>query len=554
MNRYVCALFSGCLLFLLLTLAHTSALLAAPPPDHFYVSPSGVDGAGRNGSLAEPWRHIAYAVGRTEVGAGDIIHVLSDGVDGNNDYVENVIVNKSVRIRADEGAASPPVLMAASPDKDALHVDSDDVEIKGLWIHGAFDGAAGIRLDIVVGCLIEGNTCGFEPSKNNSWGILVIGGARNQVLDNFASFNLYSGIDAFDSSANVIHGNRVELNARGIGISQSGSANIITSNYIINNTASGGGTGLQFGAFTNQNIASGNVLQSNPIGMDVDGMADGIIGANLFTSNDVGLNVPFYAYPNEVFLNDFSDNTVNINSDAGNYGLGSDLLLFYTYYSSVYGKSLMGNYYSDYAGSDADGNGIGDTPYGDATFSDAHPLAQSPHTTGHYRMHGWALCSLSGGFGRLFENEFNEPGQAVLIGGASSATFATTVPAPQRWVFAGGSKPAETTWTGWLTFASPPAAGSSVAVTLGISDLHANFEPVGPSATITGDGTNHIYHFAAEQGDFILPIGKYLAVRVTNNSATSVRIMVGGMAGMLFAPESSRKAGYCPPLPLLLLE
>ncbi|MHC1724754.1 MAG: nitrous oxide reductase family maturation protein NosD [Syntrophobacteraceae bacterium] len=555
MKRYSLALSSSFLLFLVLAGPLTFGVWAAPPPDHFYVSPTGVDGAARDGSLAEPWRHINYAVNRAEVGSGDIIHVLSDGVEGNIDYEENVIVNKSVKILADETATSPPVVKAASTTADAFYVGANNVEIKGLSIYGASgNNAAAIRLDNVTGCLIEANTCGLEPTKNNSWGILVYSGSQNVVKNNFASFNRYSGIDIFMSSANVVHGNRAELNFRGIGIIQAGSANIITSNTIRNNNLPDGGTGLQFGAVTNQNVASGNAIQENTTGVDLNGMAGGIVAANLITDSNTGLHVPSYSFHNEVFLNDFSANTSNIESETTNYELGSDALLFYKYNSSVYGKSLMGNFYSDYTGSDADGNGIGDTPYSAANFSDAHPLVRSPYTTGFYRMSGWALCSTSGGFGRLFENEFNEPGQVVTIGGSSAATFTTTVASPQRWVFEGGSTSAETTWTGWLTFASPPAAGTVVMVTLGISDLHSNFEPVGPSATVTGDGTNHIIHFVSEPGNFILPIGKYLAVRVANNSATSVQIMVGGMAGMLFAPERSHTEGYCPPLPLLLLE
>jgi len=51
----------------------TPALQAAPLPDTFYVSPSGVDDISRDGSGSEPWHHINYALSRSEVGNGDII-------------------------------------------------------------------------------------------------------------------------------------------------------------------------------------------------------------------------------------------------------------------------------------------------------------------------------------------------------------------------------------------------------------------------------------------------------------------------------------------------
>lgn len=527
------------------------SVCAAPPPDHFYVSPAGVDSPARLGSELAPWRSISYALSRTEVGGGDIIHVLGDGVDGNDDYEENVIINKSVLIRGDQAATSPPVVKAASSDTDVFHVDSDNVEISGLKIYGATgSNAAAIRVDGRTGCLIEANTCGFEPTKNNSWGILVIYGSRNIVRNNSAGFNRYSGIDIFMSSANVVHANSTELNFRGIGVIQAGSANVITDNYIRNNTYSspGAGVGLQFGAATNQNVASGNAIVENTMGVDLNGMEGGIVASNIIIDGATGLHVPAYSFPNMVFLNRFSNNTSNIVSEATNYQLGSDSNLFYKYGSRVYGKSWMGNFYSDYTGSDSDGNGIGDAPYSTASYSDTYPLAQ---TTGSYRISGWALCSLAGGFGRLFENEFNEQGEVITIGGSSSTLFSTTVPAPAPWTFTAGSPGAETSWTGWLTFASPPAAGTEVVVTIGISNLHSGYEPIGPSATITCDGTNYILPFVSEARGFIMPIGKYLAVRIANNSATSIQIMAGGMAGMLFAPERSH-TGTGLPLRMLL--
>jgi len=97
-----------------------------------------------------------------------------------------------------------------------------------------------------------------------------------------------------------------------------------------------------------------------------------------------------------------------------------------------------------------------------------------------------------------------------------------------------------------------PVIGHTVTVSIGISEENGSgFMALGPSTDITGDGTNYILPFTAELNRFILPEGKYLAVRLTNGGATSLKLMAGAMASMLFAPQRSRP--HTPLVPLLLL-
>jgi hypothetical protein len=56
----------------------------------------------------------------------------------------------------------------------------------------------------------------------------------------------------------------------------------------------------------------------------------------------------------------------------------STLEITYTYDGTTY-KSYLGNYCDDYEGTDADGDGIGDTPYSidsESGASDDYPLMQ----------------------------------------------------------------------------------------------------------------------------------------------------------------------------------
>jgi hypothetical protein len=70
-------------------------------------------------------------------------------------------------------------------------------------------------------------------------------------------------------------------------------------------------------------------------------------------------------------------------------------------------------------------------------------------------------------------------------------------------------------------------------------------------ANVTGNGTDHIIPFTAAASIFMVRKDGHLAVRLENTGDSALRMMVGGAAGMFFAPSGSYPGG--PPLPLLLL-
>ncbi len=78
----------------------------------------------------------------------------------------------------------------------------------------------------------------------------------------------------------------------------------------------------------------------------------------------------------------YLDHSNSINNDGGNvqsYALNiwcSTEEITYVYKGTTH-KNYMGNYWDDYTGSDADKDGIGDTPYGIKSDNDEYPLMKS---------------------------------------------------------------------------------------------------------------------------------------------------------------------------------
>jgi len=99
--------------------------------------------------------------------------------------------------------------------------------------------------------------------------------------------------------------------------------------------------------------------------------AAGEITRNTVTGNDVGV-YDRGGMQGAMYLNDFLNNTTNAKGDHGHWYKP----FYYEYQDNAYSGNL-GNYWSDYAGSDSDGDGVGDTPYVSDGAEDPYPLTRS---------------------------------------------------------------------------------------------------------------------------------------------------------------------------------
>jgi parallel beta-helix repeat protein len=261
----------------------------------------------------------------------------------------------------------------------------------------------GIYLDNSSNCRISANNvvnCGISGisttySSNNS----IISG--NTVM-NDGSF----GISIYSSSNQTVSSN--EISGNQFGIETQKSSNIMVSHNIITNSSQGGisltlssktvlfgndiignGHGIYLYSSTN-NVISANSLNNKWNGIHFTSSSNNTITANTLTGNLRGVHFMGSSNNNEMFENIIAGNSlfgVYMDTSSNNRIYHNEINNVNQVYSVNStntwddGYPSGGNYWSDYKGTDTDGDGIGDTPYViDSQNQDRYPLIQGTPT------------------------------------------------------------------------------------------------------------------------------------------------------------------------------
>jgi len=294
----------------------------------------------------------------------------------------------TVYIRAD-GSIDPPDAPIETYDNmtytltdnitssgDGIVVQRDNIVVNGAGytLQELGDGGAGWKRGILLSG-VSNVTLKNMRVKAFDFGILLTGhSSNNTVSRNNIRANRYDGIRLYFSSNNTITGNNITDNEKGVCLEYSNS-NVIFNNNVTANTF--GGITLYYSSNNNvtrndlktiwnehcvsyavdiedssNNTISNNNMENNWDGVHLSGSSNNVIVGNTIKANNP-CGVYFYQSSNNTFFhNNFIDNRRQVGFDVPGPG-----------YPNIWDNGSEGNYWDDYTGVDANGDGIGDTPY-----------------------------------------------------------------------------------------------------------------------------------------------------------------------------------------------
>jgi parallel beta-helix repeat protein len=254
---------------------------------------------------------------------GDII-VVKQGV-----YYENIQINESISLQG-ENKENTIIMGNGGPNAPAaLTLAAAGIKVSGFTIESDNNSVPTLNS---WGVKIQGDNCTITGNiiKNNYIGIFCALQSSTTITDNTITLSIKDGIRFYSGTLNNISDNNIVANAVS-GIALGGYANMVSGNNLQNNFRGlglGGSNSVVFDNTVRSNVESGIFLSGSK----------NVINSNEISANKYGIYITTQgAAPrsNEIYQNNFVNNLNNA------YGNSSFLV-------ESWDNGSSGNYWSDY--------------------------------------------------------------------------------------------------------------------------------------------------------------------------------------------------------------